>query len=238
MQIILEPGVTFDGYWIDYIVEETKRLIHGEFKEHFDNLPDTLENKHLMFCMTDDLLMFCKDKVINLEKVDSATVADAYTSFKQVNSNAIFRAEFFGESDNDIFQLTYIGLTINVSTLNMFIVREFERIDLMKEFLSLTIRHELGHIIDFLSYHGKPIDDVLKIRKQYEDEKEAFYKSWEGQPFSKELSFKYQELEEEAVANTNGNVDVKRSHEVEELMAATHKDCSIVLNIDMEVKDK
>ena len=238
MQIILEPGTTFDGYWINYIVEETKRLMHGEFKEHFDNLPDTLENKRLMFCMTDDLLMFCKDKVINLEKVDSNTVADAYSSFKQVNSNAIFRAEFFANYDNDIVNLTYIGLTINVSTLNMFIVREFERIDLMKEFLSLTIRHELGHIIDFLSYHGKPIDEVLKIRRRYEEEKEEFYKSWEGQPFSKELSLKYQELEEEAVANTNGNVDVKRSHEVEQLMAATHKDCSIILNIDMEVKDK
>ena len=94
MQITLGPGVTFDGYWIDYIVEETKRLMHGEFKEHFDNLPDTLENKHLMFCLTDDLLMFCKDKVINLEKVDSDTVADAYTSFKQVNSNAIFNELF------------------------------------------------------------------------------------------------------------------------------------------------
>lgn len=232
-QITLKPGTTFDGYWLNYIVNEAKRLMHDEFKDIFDNLPDTLEDKRLKFSLVDDLFIFCDERMSSLDEVNSETLSRALASHKQEHDNAMFQAEFCGKLDKEIFVLTYIGLQINTSVLYKIIMREFDRIDLMKECITLTLRHELGHIIDFISYHGKPWKTVMKIRDRYIDEKKEYFKSWEGKPFSQELSIKYQELEEESVANTNGHVDVKRAREVEELMASSHKDCSIVINIDV-----
>lgn len=230
-QIILEPGYTFDGYWIDFLVNTAMDLMKGEFKEFFDNIPDTVKGHKVQFLLHDDLSMLTKDYLSKLDKFDADTISKAFNDYRHQCSTADAQAEFFGEERKGKFILTELRINFHYTNMCKTIMRTFDHVDVLKEFFTNVVRHELGHIMDFLSYHGRPIKEIVELRREYDEEKVEFYKSWEGKQFSKELSIKYNELGEEAIANINGNVDVNRMSEIEDIMSKLHPDTDIVLDI-------
>ena len=76
--------------------------------------------------------------------------------------------------------------------------------------MKYSVRHEIGHMIDFMSYHGMDMDELKSLRKSYEDEKNEFYKEiMMNEPkLKQEFTLKYHQLQEEAVANLNAGIDI------------------------------
>lgn len=235
MEFVLEPGITFDGYWIDYMIDTAKDLMKGELKEYFDNMPDTVKDG-VTFHIADDVCMLMKNKlgsVISNKDYTQEDVIKTLNDFYHEFSTATCQAEFTGTNENGIFVLNTLQLWINYSVMIKIIMRDLDAIDTMKEYFELIIRHELGHFIDFISYHNRPIEEIMEIRDRMTDEKVKYYESWKGKEMTQELAIKYMELEEEAVANINGNVDPKRMAELDAIHVnkiKTHR--TITINVE------
>ena len=210
---ITTKGWSFDGYIISEIIKEFVTLKKGEFKEAFDKCEKIIGHP-VTIVITNNTLEFILDNEFMINKTDTQMI-DIIKRLEEYEkaglNNEIFKTEFNGGDYGDHrFKLDNVSIKLNTDSLNKWIVREFDDIDNLIKGWKLSIRHEIGHMIDFMSYHGMDMDELKSLRKSYEDEKNEFYKEiMMNEPkLKQEFTLKYHQLQEEAVANLNAGIDI------------------------------
>jgi hypothetical protein len=240
---ITTKGWAFDGYIISQIVKEFITLKKGEFKEAFDKCEKIIGHP-INIIITNNILEFISDNEFMINKTyDQMTdiVKRLYEYEKSGLNVEIFKTEFNGGDYGDHkFKLDNVSIRLNTDNLNKWIVREFDNIDnLIKEW-KLSIRHEIGHMIDFMSYHGMDMDELESLRKSYEDEKNEFYKEiMVNKPQQKqEFTLKYHQLQEEAVADLNAGIDISEYLKLDAISDSIgdYRDLEITYNINITRK--
>lgn len=210
---ITTKGWAFDGYIISEIIKEFMTLKHGEFKEAFDKCEKIIGHP-VNIIITNNTFEFILDNESMITKPDTQMI-DIIKRLNEYETSglniAIFKTEFNGGDYGDHrFKLDDVSIKLNTDNLNRWIVREFDNIDNLIKDWKLSIRHEIGHMIDFMSYHGMDMDELQSLRKSYEDEKNEFYKEiMVNKPqLKQEFTLKYHQLQEEAIADLNAGIDI------------------------------
>jgi hypothetical protein len=101
----------------------------------------------------------------------------------------------------------------------------------------IAVRHELGHIMDFMSYEGMTNTELLALRKRIEQEKQDYYKGMADKNPTLEDTLAYYKLEEEANANNLACVDINEFIRLNNLVAKNYPDLETDLKIEATYKE-
>ena len=141
------------------------------------------------------------------------------------STSSFCEAAFEGESiksiDGEVIKITSLAIRIYTDRLNEYIIVHLDSLDTVIESIKLSVRHEFGHILDFIRYHGMNVEKFLEIRNRLESEKKAFYESLDNGSISSIDDLKrYHELEEEATANANVGITDDEKIKYDEILAS------------------
>lgn len=135
--------------------------------------------------------------------------------------DATFEGEATESISGDVIKITSLTIRIYTDRLNEYIVVHLDSLDTVIESIKLSIRHEFGHILDFIRYHGMDVEKFLEMRDRFESEKKAFYESLDNGSISSIDDLKrYHELEEEATANANVGITDDEKIKYDEMLAS------------------
>ena len=99
------------------------------------------------------------------------------------------------------------------SLINL-IIANLHQLDLLKESLHLSIRHEFGHVLDYSGYNGMDISDVKAIHDKEEQRKEEFFRllssGYYDDPDGIQWDEAYNNLPVEVMANLLVGIDVDK----------------------------
>ena len=156
------------------------------------------------------------------------------------STSSFCEAAFEGESvksiDGEVIKITSLAIRIYTDRLNEYIIVHLDSLDTVIESIKLSVRHEFGHILDFIRYHGMNVEKFLEIRNRLESEKKAFYESLDNGSISSIDDLKrYHELEEEATANANVGITDDEKIKYDEILASIdHTKLKTTLTITSE----
>lgn len=196
-------GLNFQGYIGKVILDEFNKC-KKECEIQLIQSPCPV--KLILFDEGDALWYKIKDMKDDLGKKKLYDLLSSYRS-----DSSFCEAEFGGEEvkfgSGFIIKITSLFIRIYTDRLNDFIINHLDSLDIVIESIKLGVRHEFGHIIDFIHYHGMDTEKFLEIRERLEKEREEFYKSLsDGRILSIDDLERYHHLEEEATANANAGI--------------------------------
>lgn len=219
-------GFNFEGYIGKIIVDEfnkckkeceiqliqspcpIKLVLCDEGTAVWNEIKDTLRQK--MYYPPDPEKMYQKLHLL----------LSSYRS-KSSFCEAAFEGEATESIGGDVIKITSLTIRIYTDRLNEYIVVHLDSLDTVIESIKLSIRHEFGHILDFIRYHGMDVEKFLEMRNRFESEKKAFYESLNNGSISSIDDLKrYHELEEEATANANVGITDDEKIKYDEILAS------------------
>lgn len=110
--------------------------------------------------------------------------------------------------------VTNIDISIMYDSLINLIIANLHQLDLLKESLHLSIRHEFGHVLDYSGYNGMDISDVKAIHDKEEQRKEEFFRllssGYYDDPEGIQWDEAYNNLPVEVMANLLTGIDVDK----------------------------
>jgi hypothetical protein len=227
-------GFNFEGYIGKIIVDEFKKL-RKEFDMYFTTSPCDVQ---LKFC-TEERLIWDKIKEIR-GNLSREKIRELLIDFENVRYGQFFDATFNGDFIKSgcmgcVMKINQLTIRIHIDRVNDFIMNHLDNIDIVMGSIKIGLRHEFGHIIDFIRYQGMSEDEFRKECDRRNKEIEAWYESVKGKQWSYDDICRYHQLETEAVANRNTNVDVEELLELDtKLNELDHTKLKTTLTITSE----
>jgi hypothetical protein len=231
---------TLVGYFVNMLTDEYAKL-KNEFKDIFEVAP--VEPRLSM--QPNSVTHLWNRRIISaFGGEDEITFKKLLNEFQRYNNDDVdvsMWANYKTDLENGIVKTTDLSIDINFEVLRADIVYNLEMLELVEENYRLSLRHEVGHIMDYiLNFNGRPADEVRDIIKKYKDDKEKYYQKFYEKDMSgrkKEYSeeermrYYYTEIEGERTANELSNANVDRMIEIEGLLAYHGND----FEVDFEV---
>lgn len=219
-------GLNFQGYIGKVIVDEfnkckkeceiqltqspcpIKLILCDEGDAMWDKIKDTLHQKtHLPL----------EPEKMGLELHHLLSTYRSTSSFCE----AAFEGATVKSIDGDVIKITSLAIRIYTDRLNEYIIVHLDSLDTVIESIKLSVRHEFGHILDFIRYHGMNAKKFMEMLNRLESEKKAFYESLDDGKISSIDDLKrYHELEEEATANANVGITDDEKIKYDEILAS------------------
>ena len=200
-------GFNFEGYIGKIIVDEFYKL-RKEFDSYFSDSPCDVE---LRFD-TEEVLLWNVIKNIR-GHLSREKIRDILIDFENIRygqyCDACFEGKFVKSKTGYVFKVNKLFIRIHVDRLNDFIINHLDNMDIAIENLKISLRHEFGHIIDFIGYHGMSKDELTKDGNRRNKEIEDWYESIKGKKRSLDDIRRYHQLEVEATANKNVDLDIE-----------------------------
>lgn len=209
--------MNFQGYIGKVIVEEFNKC-KKECEIQLTQSPCPI--KLVLWDEGDAMWNKIKDRRFEPEKVNKELhyLLSTYRS-KSSFCEAIFEGETVKSVDGEVIKITSLDIRIYTDRLNEYVIVHLDSLDTVIESIKLSIRHEFGHIIDYIRYHGMDVEKFLEIRNRLESEKKAFYKSLDNRSIlSMDDLKRYHELEEEATANANVGISEDEKIKYDEIL--------------------
>lgn len=209
--------MNFQGYIGKVIVEEFNKC-KKECEIQLTQAPCLI--KLVLWDEGDAMWNKIKDRRFEPEKIKKELhhLLSTYRS-KSSFCEAIFEGETVKSVGDEVIRITSLDIRIYTDRLNEYVIVHLDSLDTVIESIKLSIRHEFGHIIDFIRYHGMDVEKFLEIRNRLESEKKAFYKSLDnGSILSIDDLKRYHELEEEATANANVGISEDEKIKYDEIL--------------------
>lgn len=225
-------GCNIQAWFIDELMKEFGKLMK-EFKPVFDNCKIKLKVR-----IIDSTVQLWEDEVSNINRLSKKKLMDAFNKYIIESSGSTMKAVFVGSFDKSgIYHLSYLGIHISSTALNGFILRHIDSIEDVLKMEKIAIRHELGHIMDFMSYEGMTADTLLPLRERIGKEKEEYYKMLANKIPTMEDTIAYYKLEEEANANNLACVDIDEFIRLNKLVAKDYPNLETDLKIEATYKE-
>jgi hypothetical protein len=218
MKIEIE-GLNFQGYIGKVIAEEFNKC-KKECEIQLTQSPCPIK---LVLCDEGDAMWDkIKDALIEPEKMHQELhhLLSTYRS-KSSFCEAAFEGEATESSSGDVIKITSLTIRIYTDRLNEYIVVHLDSLDTAIDSIKLSIRHEFGHILDFIRYHGMDVEKFMEMRNRFESEKKSFYESLDNRSILSIDDLKrYHELEEEVTANANVGISEDEKIKYDEILAS------------------
>lgn len=192
--------------WISYILSEEFKKLKKEFKDQLKNAPCEIK----LFSRS-NLISIWED-ICHMQGDLSRKKLYEYFNDKQYSiTYSLMQTEFGGYRDDDNKMIVD---TLNILLLRdqiySFIIENLDHLDLVMDYLRLALRHEFGHVLDYIRFNGMAYDEYREERARREkarcDYNEALDHT-KGQTMDNLRE--YYSLEEEATANANVGISLE-----------------------------
>lgn len=230
--MILENCNSLESYFLRFILNEYKKLAKGEFKQDFDSFKQPCQIRILS---GSDVMW--RDMFQNHHgHIRRDYISKNFQLYDQKEYTMIMSAYHEGVVLSDgTFRLTQTYLDIHTVALDKFILDNIADLDHVKKLICVTLRHEIGHLIDYIRFDGLSFEEY----KEYWDKKEYQYNEFfewkrkrENIDWEEELR-RYYSIETESIANRNGGITINDILEVEKPRIR-----NMDITIDISVIDK
>lgn len=197
-------GLNFEGYIGKVIVEEFNKC-KKEFKDQLSLAPCDIK-----LSLISDFLRSWNDDIRYMKGHLSRERLYKYFKEESERINPMLQTDFGGYRDkkNNVMIVDTLKIMIYEDRLNHFVVSNLDNLDIVIKTIQQGIRHEIGHIIDFIRYHKMDFDKYRTERDIREEARAKYYEEFRGESSIDNLR-KYYELEEEAVANANVGISLE-----------------------------
>ena len=206
--MIIENYKSLEAYFRDFIVKEFKNLMETEFENHFKELPYPVV---VRFFSGVDRVWFNLFRHKN-GHITKKFVLNGLTKLRKTEYCETFSAAYdvyLDNNDNSVIG----GITLDVSTvsLNRCILENLHNLEEFKEVIKLVIHHEIGHMIDYHSFHNKPMQDFINFHESHNKDFNNFLKWKDENPdaTADEVNEKYQQLSAEKTADILGGLTLQ-----------------------------
>lgn len=217
-------------YFIGYIKGTFEYLIKNEFKHEFTKLP---KDCIIFFEVVHSGLHMMKESAKNISGSMTPDVLNKIIADNirwELSTVMMTDWVFNVKNDSDIMNLINLRLIVNLYNLRQNILLYITDLDSLKSYLCMVVRHEIGHMIEVLSFNGTSESKYISIVKQYEREHDEFDKKNITDNYDEE----YHKLPQEHIADMLGGVDIdellKLCKHLDEL-PEMYKDMDIEINL-------
>ena len=233
-------GWSFDGMILNEIYKEFERL-KSEYKDIFDKVKQ-INGGELKIYQINGLTDFFVGNIILNGPSKTYTGEELFKMLSDILSRttsiSTFRASYDGycTPENKV-KITRLGITINIDNFNQYIVRELDSVDVLIKEFKLDLRHEIGHIIDFLSYDGMDADEYERMNETNVNAEKEFYENLKTNPITntKDFDTMYHMLPREAVADRNAGITIKDFHDIDEAKNSDKSYGNMITTFDINV---
>lgn len=196
-------GLNFQGAIGQIIVDEFHKC-QEEFKDQLSLAPCDIR-----LTLVSDLMRAWYD--IRDMKEDLSHVR-LYKYFNEESSatHPMFQTEFGGYREDDIVIVNALNILIFEDRINDYITTHLDNLDIVVKIIQKGVRHEVGHVIDFIRYHKMNFDKYRAERDIREEARIKYHEEIQDDGSIDDLR-KYYELEEEAVANANVGISLEEA---------------------------
>lgn len=213
-------GLNFEGYIAKIIVDEFTKL-KKEFEFLVDESPCDIK---LRFC-SEEVLIWDKIRAIR-EQLSRERIRKLLIDFEDKRNTQYCTASFMyrsTKSDLDdslyVMRLEELSIDIHTDRLNTLIMNHLDILDLVIENIKFSLRHEFGHILDYMNQDGLPEGKFIEMEDRRNKELEGWYASVDGRERTMDDIRRYYQLESERLANIFANVDVEAKLKNEEMLS-------------------
>lgn len=197
-------GTNFEGCIGKVILDEFHKC-KKEFKDQLSMAPCDIK-----LSLISDFLRPWNDDIRYMKGHLSRERLHKYFKEESERICPMFQTDFGGYRDkkNNVMIIDTLKILIYEDRLNHFIVSNLDNINIVIKIIQQGIRHEMGHIIDFIRYHKMDFDKYRAERDIREEARIRYYEELPDEGSIDDLR-KYYELEEEAVANANVGISLE-----------------------------
>lgn len=192
------------GYFIDYIKGTFEYLIKNEFKHEFTKLPKDCK---MGFTTVSSGLHMMRESIKNITSSMTPNVLNKIIADNirwELSTVMMTDWVFNVNNDSGIITLTNLRLIINLYNLKQNILLYITDLDSFKSYLCMIVRHEIGHMIEVISFNGTSESKYNNIFDQYDHEHDKFNKKNITDNYDEE----YHKLPQEHLADMLGGVDI------------------------------
>ena len=175
--MILKNGSDLIQHFLDFIEQTFDELRNGEFKEQFDNFP--CEVKLHMLSGTD--VIYYDIFAYRRGHFTRKYIFEELTKYRYSEYRTLMTARWgfsLNEPDNTLI-LTNLSITIHASALYRLILDHIADLNTYKNVIRMSIRHEIGHLMDYSRFHGKHVSEYIRYSGDNKKELDEYYK-WIG----------------------------------------------------------
>lgn len=197
--------------FLDWLYDLLKSECVNKLNEYKNLIPPDVPN-------VDIIPIDASDKFISDIESINGTIDERLDYFKKLNSCSLtyMQAGFEGhKNDDNMFILDTLTIRINLNDVTFGVVEKMCEFEHFIDTLKMCCHHEVGHILDFISYHNKPYDEfVNKLRCDKEERIEFYNNGYEDDEYDME----YDKIDFERTANLYGGVDSLKINEVNKII--------------------
>lgn len=206
----LENCLDLDNYFRNVIQDEMTNLLQGEFKAVFENV----EHPISLVYEGSSFLLWNRLRYLKGEITRDMIFDEIYKYQFDEYTRPMCADVRFQRDDNGCFRLKRLRIGVSVPCLHAEIVKKIKCPDILKRQLQLIIRHELGHLMDYLRWEGQLWDEFKEYRQKSREELDKYYDWMEEHRENKkvvdevERTKRYHSIPMESMADQLGNVSV------------------------------
>lgn len=216
----------FHGY-IDQLLMNEINKCREEHMEIFSKAPCPLELRTSMDVW--DLWEYYVEPQVVLTKKQ---LHEDFCNYLLENRSAPFHSMHDGhKGDDNKLHITKLSINLNLDSLNELIVENIDNLDAVIENIKLLVRHEMGHIIDYIGFHLMDYDKFLDEMKYRSEELGEFFSSIDGSCKLDNI-YRYYQMPGELSANNNVGISLDEMVESNRKLAINHKTLKTTLTID------
>jgi hypothetical protein len=215
--MIFENCGSMYKYWMDYVTERAEDLANNEFKAEFEAIHDKgiKVTMAAIFPSTDIYSTYFQ---FHEGHIRQDYVQNSFIKYKlqEISSDmAMFYSSYVqnGKIKIDQFFLEVLVMGFMYTVLNGITTPE-----LLKRKLEITIRHEFGHMLDFLKFIDCDQDEYRRMMDEDDrlyDEHWAYVREHNCDKYQEERLRRYYNIPCEAIANRLGGVNTDELIEIE-----------------------
>lgn len=207
-------GFNFEGYIAKIIVDEFQKL-RKEFDTWFSDSPCDVK---LKFC-TEEVLLWNVFKNIR-GKLSREKIREILIDFENIRYGQYCHAPFEFKTVNSekgpVMKLEKMSIEIHTDRLNDLIINHLDNLNLVIENIKFSLRHEFGHILEYITCHGMSENKFIAMENRRNKELDEWYASVEGRERTMDDIRRYYGLEAESIANKLADVDIEAKLKSEE----------------------
>lgn len=242
MKLKLKKNQSFYDYLLSVISDTCDDLINKEFKEIFDKIdvkPELICRNSFIACydMFSDIPRghFSKS-IIRNKFLDNTNYIIIYPMVSTFDGHV---------TNDDTIKIDQLHVVINEDVFRRVILDSFNSgIDILIDWIKMSVRHEIGHLIDYISFEGMNINDYTMMSTRRDEEMDAHNKKWdkyirEDEYHNKEEErlMEYYTLEKEAVANTCVGLTASDLVGIDRKLSGVFCPYQITLNVEVDRKE-
>ena len=165
-------------------------------------------------------------------------VKNIFQNFERLN-NSMFAATYNGYSKDGCLVISDLSIIVYIDFINRILLVNINSLDAVMRMIDISIRHEVGHLLDFISYNGMSKEEYDKDYQRNTEEERTFNEfllsSNDEDEKDTDVFYRmyYETIERERRANGNVGLTWKDFYEVDKQF---HNDNDCIIEIN-KIKD-